>query len=355
MTVFENSSIFSSLGVALVGYGSVSQVFHAPLISANNSLRLTTVVSSKPDSVHRDLPGVRVEPSLDAVLADPNIDLAVVATPNATHFSIAERLLKAGKHTLVDKPFTVRENEARALAQLAAARGLVLAAFHNRRWDADFLTLQQLVAGGRLGELQTLESSFNRFRPQPRDRWREQPGSGSGLLYDLGPHLIDQAVQLFGMPDAIWADLACQRPGAQVDDYFHLVMKFGERRAILHASMMVAGPSARFAAHGSKASYVKTGLDPQEDALKAGLTPGGPGWGVEEESLWGELTTPGADSMQRERIPSRAGCYPELYQRLYEAIALGKRSPVTAREACQNIALLEAALESNRVGARIDL
>ncbi|NTW97119.1 MAG: oxidoreductase, partial [Oscillochloris sp.] len=217
------------LRVGLAGYGFAGKTFHAPLIAETPGLVLFAVASSDPAKVHADWPGVAVLPSPEALCAHPEVDLVVVATPNATHHQIARAALLAGKPVVVDKPFTVSIAEAEDLAALADERGLMLAVFHNRRWDSDFLTLRRLIESGRLGRVVYLESHFDRFRPTVRQRWREQAGPGGGIWYDLGPHLIDQALLLFGPPESLYADIGAQRDGASTDDYFHVTLRYGPR------------------------------------------------------------------------------------------------------------------------------
>lgn len=202
------------------------------------------------------------------LLDDPDIDLVVIATPNDTHFPLAKAALEAGKHVVVDKSFTVTLSQARELESLAKHCGRILSVFHNRRWDSDFLTVSALINEGQLGEVCYFESHFDRFRPQVRQRWREQAGPGSGIWYDLAPHLLDQVVVLFGLPVSITVDLAQLRPGAQSTDYFHAVLAYPQRRVVLHGTLLAAAESARFIVHGSRASYIKYGLDPQEERLK---------------------------------------------------------------------------------------
>ncbi|HBK46139.1 MAG TPA: oxidoreductase, partial [Xanthomonadaceae bacterium] len=267
--------------LALLGYGYVGRVFHAPLIGATPGLALHAVVSSQPEAVRADLPAVRVSADRAAVLADPQVDAVVIATPNQTHAPIAREALAAGKHVLVDKPFTVTSAEARRLVAAAATAGRVISVFQNRRWDADFLTVRRLLDEGRLGEIAEFHSHFDRHRPQVRDRWRESDVPGGGLWFDLGPHLLDQALQLFGPPDAVQADIARQRAGARSDDYFDVTLHYPALRAVLHAGSLVADNRLRFAVHGTRGSFVKHGLDTQEDMLRAGRRPGGANWGVD--------------------------------------------------------------------------
>jgi len=327
--------------VALIGYGLAGQVFHAPVIQAVAGLRLVTVVSSQPEKVRADWPEVWVSSSAEEVFSSPQIDLVVVATPNSTHFELAQQALQAGKHVVVDKPFTIRAAEARLLAELAAVRGRLLSVYQNRRWDGDFLTVQELVRSGLLGEVVHFESHFDRYRPEVRPRWREQAGPGSGLWYDLGPHLADQALQLFGPPQAVYADMVQMRENAQTTDYFHVLLRYPRRRIILHASALVAAGSPRFVVHGTQGSFVKHGLDPQEDALRQGLQPGREGWGQDPSEGW--LYRPGQSP---QTIPTRPGDYSRFYQAVRDAILQTGPNPVPPEQAVRLMELIEAAQRS---------
>lgn len=265
------------LQVALIGYGGAGRIFHAPLIAGVPGLHLACIVTRQADAVQRDWPAVRCEATASAALADPAIDLVVIATPNASHFELAQAALQAGKHVVVDKPCTVTLAETEALLDLARQQGRVLTVFQNRRFDSDFLALQQVIASGQLGRMVQLDSHFDRYRPTVPERWREQNLPGSGLWFDLGPHLVDQALVLFGLPDALLLEQANVRDGAQVNDWFHVVLRYDSRhdglRVILHASTLVAEPGPRWSAHGTRGSLTKFGLDVQEDALKIGQRP----------------------------------------------------------------------------------
>ena len=243
-----------AIRVGLVGFGYASKTFHAPLIGGTPGMALKAVASSDADKVHADWPVLKVMSSPGDLLDDPDIDLGVIATPNDTHFPLAKAALEAGKHVVVDKPFTVTLSQARELESLAKHCGRILSVFHNRRWDSDFLTVSALINEGQLGEVCYFESHFDRFRPQVRQRWREQAGPGSGIWYDLAPHLLDQVVVLFGLPVSITVDLAQLRPGAQSTDYFHAVLAYPQRRVVLHGTLLAAAESARFIVHGSRAS-----------------------------------------------------------------------------------------------------
>lgn len=265
------------LQAALIGYGNAGRIFHAPLIAGVPGLQLACIVSSKPDAVRLDWPGVRVVGEPQAIFSDPAIELVVIATSNASHHGLAKAALQAGKHVLVDKPCTVTLAETDELLALARAQNRVLTVFQNRRFDSDFLALQQVLASGELGRVVHVESHFDRYRPQVPARWRDADLPGSGLWFDLGPHLLDQVLQLFGAPDALLLDTARQRDGAQTTDWFHAQLKFESRhpglRVLLHGSALVPASGPRWVVHGTEGSFIKHGLDTQEDALKTGRRP----------------------------------------------------------------------------------
>lgn len=280
------------LHVALIGYGGAGRIFHAPLIAGVPGLHLACIVTRQLEAVQRDWPAVRCVASASAALADPAIDLVVIATPNDSHFELAQAALLAGKHVVVDKPCTVTLAETEALLDLARQQGRVLTVFQNRRFDSDFLALQQVIESGQLGRLVQVDSHFDRYRPAVPARWREQNLPGAGLWFDLGPHLLDQALLLFGQPDALLLEQANVRDGARVNDWFHAVLRYdtpqGGLRVILHASTLVAEPGPRWVAHGTQGSFTKFGMDVQEDALKAGQHPQ---WAALPE--WGQDPQPG--------------------------------------------------------------
>jgi predicted dehydrogenase len=329
-----------TLNVGIVGYGYASATFHAPLIAGVRGLKLAAVASRHPAKVQRDWPGVAVESSPEDLFARRDLQLVVIPTPNGTHFPLACQALASGKHVVVDKPFTVTVAEARALKERAERAGLLLSVFHNRRWDADFLTLKQVLREGILGRIVHFESHFDRYRPGVRNRWRERPGPGAGLWYDLGPHLLDQALQLFGPPDSITLDLAVQREGAEVDDWFHAVLHYGSMRAVLHAGALVPEPAPRFTVHGERGTFCKRGLDPQEDRLKTGARPCGIDPVPAELVLWE------GDVRRESRLSCLPGNYPAYYEKLREAVRGNGENPVTADEAIAVMSLIEQGIES---------
>ena len=327
--------------VGLIGYGLAGSVFHAPLVNAEPHMRLAGVVTSRKDQVANDLPGVRVLGSVEELLADPAIELVIVASPNTTHVPFARAALHAGKHVVIDKPFAPTLGEADALIALAEEKGRLLSVFHNRRWDDGFLTTRHCIDQGLVGTVAHYEVHFDRFRPAIKQGWREQPLKGSGLLYDLGPHLIDQALVLFGLPKAVTSDVITQRPQAVMDDYFHLILDYGRMRAVLHAATLVCRPGPHFILHGDAGSFSKHGLDPQEAALKAGWRPGMPGWG--ETIHHGVLTRADGTETMIETLP---GQYEAYYAAIAASIRDGVPLPVTGREARDVMLVLEAALRS---------
>lgn len=337
----------------LVGYGFAGATFHAPVLSTVADLELTAVASSKPELVHKDWPQATVYADAAQMFADPAIELVVIAAPNEAHFSLAQAALQAGKHVVVDKPFTISSTEAQTLITLAQERKLVLSVYQNRRWDGDFLTLKTLLAQGTLGRIASFESHFDRFRPEIRQRWRESGAPGGGLLYDLGPHMLDQALQLFGKPQKIYADIALQRDSAQAVDYVHIVLYYDRLRVVLHADCLVKAPTARFAVHGDKGSFVKFGLDPQEDALKAGGKPGQPGWGVDPVHAALYLGT--QPDGQFEPLEMQPGRYQDFYQGMADAILHGAAAPVAPEDGLATIRLIELALQSAKEGRVISV
>ncbi len=342
-----------NIRVGLIGYGYASKTFHAPLIGGTPGMELAAVASSDAEKVHLDWPAVTVVSDPRHLFDDPMLDIIVIATPNDTHFPLAKAALEGGKHVVVDKPFTVTLSQARELDALAKRVGRVLSVFHNRRWDSDFLTLKALLADGVLGEIVYFESHFDRFRPQVRHRWREQAGPGSGIWYDLAPHLLDQALALFGLPVSLTVDLAQLRPGAQATDYFHAVLSYPERRVVLHGTLLAAAESARYIVHGTRGSYVKYGLDPQEERLKNGERLPQEDWGYDMRD--GIVTRYEGEEQVQQTWLTNPGNYPAYYAGIRDALTGTGENPVTASQAIQVMELIELGIESARHRATLCL
>lgn len=312
--------------VGLVGYGLAGRSFHAPLVGACDRMELSAVLTSR-DAPHRVA-------SLEELL--DSSDLVVVASPNQTHFPIAKAALEAGRHVVVDKPFTVTVEEADALIGLASESEHVLTVFHNRRWDGDFLTVRKLLP--ELGEVHLFEAHWDRYRPEIKRGWHEVPSPGAGLFNDIGPHMIDQALQLFGKPDSISAEIIAQRPHARVDDYFDVMLSFGRRRVCLRSSSLIADPRPRFAVHGANGSFVKFGLDAQETQLRAGIDPRDPDFG--NDRCDGTLTL---SDRQRKSVPTERGNYVAFYDAVAASILDGAPVPVVARDARDGLLIIDLA------------
>ena len=320
----------------------VAERFHAPLITVEPGLRLTHVVERHANRSQQLYPEVTVVRSLTELLAT-EVEVVVVLTPNPSHYELARQALEAGKHVVVDKPFTVTSAEADQLVEIARTHHRVLGVFHNRRWDGDFLTVQKLIDEGSLGRLVEFESHFDRFRPELKGVWREQDQPGSGVLYDLGSHLLDQALVLFGPPEWVWADLRAQRGGPAVD-HFELVCGYADLKVTLKSSCLACLAGPRFLLHGDRGSYIKLGLDPQEEALKAGQLPRGSDWGKEPPSAWGRLVTADDERL----VETLAGDYPAFYRDFVAAVRGGRPPAVTGAQATQVIRGLELAMLSHQ-------
>jgi predicted dehydrogenase len=352
--------------VGLVGFGFAGSTFHAPIIDGVDGLHLAAILQRSGDSAAQAYPDARVVRSLSEILALDSISLMVVATPNDSHASIARECLLAGRDVVIDKPFAPSDTEATEIADLAESHGRLLSVYQNRRWDGDFKTLQKLVASGDLGRVISYESHFDRFRPELRaGAWREQAGPGTGVLFDLGPHLIDQALVLFGLPDAVSGDVRLERDGAAAADAFDITLHYPRLRAYLRATMLASRPGPHFVVHGTLGSYVKFGLDPQEDALKRGERPrDATDWGREPAAACGILTLGaiGAPSgrgipthpCEERKIPTEPGDYRGFYQNVRDAI-LGKAAlAVTPAVALRVMRVIELAQQSSRERRLVD-
>jgi scyllo-inositol 2-dehydrogenase (NADP+) len=334
--------------VGVIGFGLAGEVFHAPTIRAVPGMELACVLERSGNRAKEKYPEVRVARSLDEMLADTTIGLFVVASPHNTHFDFARRCLAAGRDVAVDKPFAVTLAEAEELIALAKEKKRLLTVYQNRRWDGDFKTVKSIVEGGALGRVVEYEGRFERFRPELRaGNWRERDEPGNGMLLELGPHLVDQALVLFGTPQTVTGQVFRQRAGSQVDDAFDVILQYPEVRASLRARIIAYMPLPHFVVHGTKGSFVKYGLDSQEETLKGGALPEGPNWGEDPEALWGTLALEGKGE---QKVKTEKGDYPGFYANLRDAILNGTPPAVTAEQAWRTMRVLELAQQSSQEG-----
>jgi scyllo-inositol 2-dehydrogenase (NADP+) len=342
--------------VGLIGFGLAGQAFHAPMIRGVPGLELACILERRGSKAPEKYPAVRVARTLSELLGDETIRLCVVATPNDSHFELTRACLLAGRHVVVDKPFTPTLADAEELMRLAAERGRLLTVYQDRRWDGDFHTIRKIVGAGTLGTIVEYEARFDRFRLEPKaNAWKERADyPGAGVLFDLGPHLIDQALVLFGEPQSIWASAFCQRATSQVDDAFDVCMEYSERRAMLRARIIAAAPGAHLLIHGTKGSFVKYGMDPQEERLRSDNVPDGIDWGAdwgeEPEELWGTLSLVGQLSR---KVKTERGDYRGFYANVRDAIEKGSALEVTPEQALRVMRGVLLAHKSSREGRRV--
>ncbi len=336
------------INTALVGFGMSGEYFHAPFLDANPNFNLKKVVERHGERSKQLYPYVQVVKDFSEVLTDKEIDLVIVNTPNHLHYEMAKQALLAGKNVVVEKPFTVKTSEAAKLIKIASEQRKILTVYQNRRWDGDFLTVKKIVAEKLLGELVEFESHFDRFRNFIKpNSWKEETLPGTGLLYDIASHLIDQSVCLFGKPDSLYADLRIQRPEGKIIDNFELILNYGKLKVTLKSNYLSKIPLPRFTLHGTEGSFIKSGLDPQEDTLKLTGYKNSKEWGREPEEFWGTIDTTINGKNIKEKVETIPGSYQSFFENLYEAIADGKELGVKPEEALTTIRIIELAEESN--------
>lgn len=340
---------YTPIKTAVIGYGYSAKTFHLPFINALPELELCAISSSQQVAVQTDYPQAEWYAEAEALLDSSAAELVIITAPNDVHFSLAKRALENGKHVIVEKPFVTRIEDGNTLIALAEAQERVLSVFHNRRWDGDFLTVKKLIEEGQLGEVRLFESHFDRYRPEVRQRWREQAQDGGGILFDLAPHLLDQALVLFGLPQAINAQCRIMRPGATTIDYYNVILHYPNHLVHLHSNLYSPEPNLRYKVLGTQAKYEKQGLDPQEDYLKQGRIPDNAEWAREERTLYGQHYSESGS----QTIETELGGYQYYFKGVADAIRLGSDNPVPAQQALQNIALIEMALESSQTGQTI--
>lgn len=340
----------------IIGYGLSGKVFHAPFIDVHQGFELSKVVERSSLNAVSDYPKIKTVKDYHELLKDTSIDLIVVATPNAFHFSMVKEVLKAGKHAVVEKPFMNTSADADKIIKLADAKGLHVFVYQNRRWDGDFLTIRKLIDNEVLGDIRHFEAHFDRYSPErTRAAWRDEDQPGSGNLFDLGSHLIDQALALFGKPDSIKADLQAQRKDSPVDDYFEVVLNYTGLEVVLTAGMLVLENDLRYSIQGSKGNFVKYGIDPQEGQLKAGKKPNGINWGKEEPGKWGNISFTHADLNIEGQVETEVGNYMAFYENVYNVIRKGQEQAVRPEEARNVIKIIELAFESYRLKKEIQV
>ncbi|MEX0982535.1 MAG: Gfo/Idh/MocA family oxidoreductase [Bacteroidales bacterium] len=335
---------------ALSSYGMSGIVFHGPLLEIHSHFEIVKILERRSNnSAGRHDNALLVRDYMD-IIGDRDIELVIINTPDYLHYEMAVKALEAGKNIVVEKPFTLTTAQADEIIALAAKRGLMVSVFQNRRWDGDFLTVKKVIKAGSLGRLVSFESHFDRFRNYIQESWKEEKRLGGGTIYNLGSHTIDQALDLFGMPEYIFADVRAQRTGSEVDDSFDIFMHFPDVKCLVRGSYLVKEQGPRYILHGTHGSFLKWGIDPQEEALKAGKVPGLKGWGADLPDTFGILNTEVDDTKKREKIPTIPGNYMAYYDNIYEHLRKGSELAVKAEEARNVIRIIEAAYESSQKG-----
>lgn len=338
------------LRVAVAGFGISAKVFHLPFINIlTDKYELTAILQRKGNEAQEAYPGVKIARRIDELLTVPDVDMVVITTPNETHFPFAKIALEKGKHVVLEKPFTNTTEEARQLVNIARASGNILSVYQNRRYVSDFRTMKAIIDEKILGDIHEFEAHYDRYRMEARPTaWREAPLPGSGILYDLGAHLIDQALYFFGIPHSVTADIRMQRPHAKVDDYFNIWLNYGFTKVILHAGMLVREPGPRYMIQGTSGSFIKYGEDPQEARLRAGEPPVGQDWGQEPETMFGLIHTEKDGKIIKERYPSLRGSYADYYNELYNSIVNGEPVKEKPEHGYNIIRIIELAIQSHR-------
>ncbi len=344
------------INTALCSFGMSGLVFHSPFLYVNPHFNFYAVWERTKNIAKEKYPNVKAYGTLEAMLADDLIELVIVNTPNYTHYEYAKKALMAGKHVIVEKPFTIDVKQAKELTELAIKENKVLSVYQNRRYDSDYRTIKKVLSENLLGELVEVEMHFDRFREElSAKKHKETPGAGAGILYDLGAHLIDQALQLFGMPEKLFADIRIIRPLSKVDDYFELLLYYPKLRVRLKASYVVREALPGYILHGLKGSFIKAKTDVQETMLQKGVIPNKGDWGTEPESEKGLLHTEKNGEVIRKYITSEQGNYNDYYNSIYEAIRNHQPLPVTSEEGKDVVKIIIAAFESSRIQRVVEL
>ena len=349
--------------VGIIGYGYSTKTFHIPLIEASQQFDLVAISSSQSEVVKDKYPFITVFRTAAELISNAIVDLIVIAAPNQAHYSLAKSCMQQGLHVILEKPMVTNSLQGQLLVEFAKKYSVILSVFHNRRWDGDFLTVKKLLNNmvlgdkgdlgkkGGIGDIRYFESHFDRFRPVVRKRWKEESGPGGGIWFDLGSHLVDQAICLFGLPDSVTGRCLTSRENSEVTDYFHVILHYKQFEAVLHASSFAAGPNRRFYMEGTKGSFIKYGFDPQEEQLKKGISPSEKGFGAERPQEYGTLY----HENKKRQVETEVGCYQHFYVGIANAIKNGIDCPVNCEDAINVIKILELAEESSRAGSSMPL
>lgn len=339
---------------AVAAFGLSAKVFHVPFIATMPEFELVSVQERNRQESKEMYPKVNVVRTFEELIADPSIELVVITTPNDTHFPYAAAAMKAGKHVVLEKPFTIHSSEALELDRISKETGTLLSVYQNRRYVSDFNTIREILNKKLLGEVHEYVAHYDRYRAEARPgAWREKPEPGSGILYDLGPHLIDQALLLFGMPKSVTADIKRQRPHAQTDDYFDLWLQYDKLKVTLHSGMLVREMGPRYMIHGTEGSYIKSGEDPQEAALRAGELPVGDHWGYEDRMFEGILHTSVNGVVERRTYPTLPGNFGTYYKNIWRSIRQHAPLTETAMDGYRTILIIEKAIQSAQEGRTV--
>lgn len=341
------------INTAIASYGMSGMVFHGPLLREMPQFAVQKIWERSKTQSQKHFPDGEIVRTFEEIIQDSSIELVIVNTPDHTHYTLAKQALKAGKHVVVEKPFTQTVAEGRELINIARDNKVALTVFQNRRWDSDFLTVKKIADSQLLGRLVDYEAHFDRFRNYIQNSWKEDPSTGTGTLYNLGPHLIDQALVLFGWPEEVFADLHTHRTHGKIDDAFDIKLYYPGLKATLRASYLTREPGPKFQLHGTEGSFVKYGSDNQEDLLKKGHLPSYREMGVENKEIHGILHTEISGIATRGQVESLRGNYTLFYEQLAGALRFGKPLPVNPVEALKVIQIIEVATESHRSGQRI--
>jgi predicted dehydrogenase len=342
------------INTALLSYGMSGEIFHAPLLTAHPGFKLSKILERSKGRARQRYPGTTIVRTLEEILGDETIELVVVNTPHETHYELTTKVLESGKHVIVEKPFVNNSEEGEQLIRVAKDRERVISVFQNRRWDGDFMTVRKLLKSGLVGSLVEFEAHYDRYRPQvDHSTWKERLGPGSGILYNLGAHMLDQALVLFGTPDLVTADVGIKRKGGTAADYYDIRLTYKDHVAIVKSSYLVREPGPRYIVNGVEGSFIKFGLDPQEQALKDGGIPGTPSWGQEPVNFWGKINTQVNELHVEGRIETFPGNYLGFYDNIFGVLRNGEALEVTAEQALSVIRIIELAITSSDEGRSV--